>query len=719
MIVAGCLTASSLITPTGHTDAFSASAIEEILVVGARMPRPRSEVVGTVNVITYENIVDEMVTSLSDALRYTPGVSVVTADSRFGDTELTIRGLSGNRVASLIDGVPVPAQFDIGSFANAGQDFLIPDAVSRIEILRGPASTLFGNDALGGVVAIVTRDPEEFLGTSSSHLGGSLLYNGRDNSTSATASTALGAETNLGDLSGVLHVYHQTGHETDRSAVNSPDKQDRTRRSAYTKLSHILPSGNRLRLDASIFDEDVETDVVSVLGYGRQFRNTTSIEGDDSRRRYAVTGGYDFSASSAWLDQGRVNLYYQKVEVDQQTNEYRANLTPPVRNEREFSYDTDARGVLLDLESSWANHRIGWGAALERAEIEEQRDGRTVDLSTGTSTNIMLGEVMPVRDFPKSTVDELAVYVHDEISIGDFTVIPGLRFEAYDLDARSDGIYAADNPSTQVTDKSESSFAPKLGLLWNFAPDDRVYLQYAHGFRAPPFEDVNIGLDIPRFNIRALPNADLEAETSDGLELGLHLERDNYRLSFAVFGVEYDNLIETKVNIGVDPETGTLLFQSRNIDKARVYGAEVSLAASLEKWLPGFSLDAAASWTRGENRTTNEPLNTVDPPELVVALHWEPHSEMHFSLITTAVAKQDRIDDSNADLFATAGYAVVDLIGSYRLNEGARVDVGLFNAFDKTYWRWSSVRNRTQNDPMIDYLSAPGRYVSVSLRVDL
>lgn len=338
--------------------------IEEVLVVGARSPRPLASVAGKVDIITHENLVNDLATSLSDVMRYTPGISVATADSRFGETELSIRGLSGNRVATLIDGVPVPDQFDIGSFANSGQDFINVDAISRIEILRGPASTLFGNDALGGVVAMITRDPEEFLGGSNHHLGGSMAYSGRDDSTLANASGALGAGSGGYTSSGVLHLSRMTGHEIDRSATSNPDQQDRDRSSAFGKFSRQLPSGNRLKLDLSAFDEDVDTDVTSVLGYGRQFRNTTRLEGDDQRQRYTATAGYEFSSSQRWLDEGRINTYYQHVDVEQKTHEYRDNLVPAVRNDRSFEYQTDHYGVTVDLQSSselfgWT-HTISW-----------------------------------------------------------------------------------------------------------------------------------------------------------------------------------------------------------------------------------------------------------------------------------------------------------------------------------------------------------------------
>ncbi|MDH3644813.1 MAG: TonB-dependent receptor, partial [Gammaproteobacteria bacterium] len=171
--------------------------------------------------------------------------------------------------------------------------------------------------------------------------------------------------------------------------------------------------------------------------------------------------------------------------------------------------------------------------------------------------------------------------------------------------------------------------------------------------------------------------------------------------------------------LGRDPMTGTTLFQARNVERARVYGAEIGFHADLDGWLAGLAFDAAASWTRGDNRTSHQPLNTIDPAELIAALTWQPNEQSRFALTTTSAAGQDRVDDSLADPFTTDGYTAVDLTASYTTRRGLRVDFGVFNLFDETYWRWSAVRNRASDDPLINLLSAPGRYASVSVHLEI
>ena len=138
-------------------------------------------------------------------------------------------------------------------------------------------------------------------------------------------------------------------------------------------------------------------------------------------------------------------------------------------------------------------------------------------------------------------------------------------------------------------------FAPKLGATYRVSDRLGVFFQYAHGFRSPPPEDVNIGLEVPLFNVRAIPNPDLQPETSDGFEVGLRLTGLAVALTASVFHTEYSDFIESKVNLGVDPVTGVTLFQSQNVAEARIYGAELDARIAAGAWSPA---------TRRVDRTT-------------------------------------------------------------------------------------------------------------------
>ena len=122
-----------------------------------------------------------------------------------------------------------------------------------------------------------------------------------------------------------------------------------------------------------------------------------------------------------------------------------------------------------------------------------------------------MSETFPRRDFPNSKIKSLGIFIHDEIVFNNagWTIIPAVRFDYYDLDPERDVIFDANGEDTEIVSIKEKDISPKFGALYDLTDNSKVYFQYARGFRAPPFDDVNIGLNIPLFKIRAIANPTL------------------------------------------------------------------------------------------------------------------------------------------------------------------------------------------------------------------
>lgn len=139
-------------------------ALDTITVIATRTERSLEELASTVSVKTANDLERELAQDIADLVRFEPGVTVAGTGSRFGLTGFNIRGIGGNRVLTMIDGVRVPEEFSFGPFLSARRDYVDIDSLSRAEIARGPISSLYGSDALGGVVALTTRHPRDYLG---------------------------------------------------------------------------------------------------------------------------------------------------------------------------------------------------------------------------------------------------------------------------------------------------------------------------------------------------------------------------------------------------------------------------------------------------------------------------------------------------------------------------------------------------------------------------
>ncbi|MEX0839561.1 MAG: TonB-dependent receptor plug domain-containing protein, partial [Parvibaculum sp.] len=150
--------------PAAEEDAPRATQLDAVTSTATRNPTAINNVAGTVSVITDVELERRNARTMQDIVRYEPGVSVGNSPTRTGATNFTIRGIGGNRVLTLIDGLSTPdfpaTNEGAGTYT---RDFIDLDSMKRVEIVRGPASALYGSDGIGGVVAYVTKDPADYL----------------------------------------------------------------------------------------------------------------------------------------------------------------------------------------------------------------------------------------------------------------------------------------------------------------------------------------------------------------------------------------------------------------------------------------------------------------------------------------------------------------------------------------------------------------------------
>src|SRR3990172_5443735 len=245
--------------------AAEAPPLEVITVTGSKLPRSLSEVANTITVIDDQRINRELSNDIKDLVRYEPGLSVTSEAGRFGIGGFNIRGIEANRVAMELDGVPVIEGFGIGDFASSGRNLVDTGLLKSVEILRGPASALYGSDAMGGVVAYTTRDPTDFLHGSDRYAGIRSAYSSVDGGWRLGANAALAH----GPFSALASYTGRRGEDRD-NALTTANPQDYGNDSILVKLLYASPSGprNELVLDASV--ADFQTDIRSLVhGPGR------------------------------------------------------------------------------------------------------------------------------------------------------------------------------------------------------------------------------------------------------------------------------------------------------------------------------------------------------------------------------------------------------------------------------------------------------------------
>lgn len=702
---------SAGVCATAAADAVNNNAgeLEQMVVVGSKTPRRISEVPADVTVLGREELQATLSQSMADLFLYTPGIDIESGGTRFGSSGLSVRGIGGNRLAMEIDGVPVSDQFDIGRFSHATRDLLDPGLIQSIEVLRGPASALYGSAALGGVVAVRTLRASDVLVSDGAGGDAGLAYRTQDNSRHVTGTIAM----QHGAAGILLSGSDREGDATEAAAITSPDQLTYHKQTALLKLTLDDVAGGDWTLGVNHQMTDTDTDLRSMLGTGR-FRSTTLLLGDDQLQLDSSHLNYQFRPAIPYLTSGTVHVYLSRADVRQNTLDRREVANPPVEIDRRFDYQQRLRGFETNLFAAFSfgdwSHELAMGLEWNERRTDEQRDGRQTHLISNQVDTMVLGEQFPLRDFPLTTTRELGVFIAGHADRGPITLSAALRYDHNRLTPRQDTIFLATSPQSDVVAISESDLSPKLGVIWHARPELDVYWQYAHGFRAPPFEDANIGLDIPLFNLRAIPNPDLKSETSNGFDAGVRWHGEQTEWMAGVFYARYDDFIATKVRIGIDPQDGAVLFQSQNIERAVIRGAELRWSHQLDRWMPGWRVDAAAYWSEGENLESGQPLNSVGPAQATLGINWAAADERtHARLVTTLTGRGAKLDHSAGDLFEPPGFAVLDFYLSHRFARGLILRAGLRNLTDRTTWHWSGVAGVLVDDPMIPVLSMPGR----------
>ncbi|MBO6555947.1 MAG: TonB-dependent hemoglobin/transferrin/lactoferrin family receptor [Pseudomonadales bacterium] len=724
LCLAVCI-ASLITTPT------KANEIEEtITVIGTRTERSLEEVAATISVRTVEDIEREMARDIADLVRFEPGVSVSGTGDRFGLSGFNIRGIEGNRVLTLVDGIRVAEEFSFGPFLSSRRDYVDIDSLSRAEIARGPISSLWGSDALGGVVAFTTKSPSDYLSEDqATHVSVKAGYSSTDSSTVVTTTLAGGNET----ISGLLLYTARNGEETETAGGENgfgptreeADPQDVDTDNIVAKLEWRVAESHRLTFGFENFENQTDTQVYS--DYNTLSRgvlvNTRDAVDERERTRYSIR--YDYDGQGLFADNATVTFYQQASETSQTTLELRS---PPfvlqqVRT-RDSYFDQDIDGAMAQLtklfEVGSTTHTVTYGVDYYKTDNASLRDGGTVDINGGFVFEFF---PLPTRDFPITEVTQVAFFVQDEISLmdGRLLISPSLRYDEFDANVNADSIYRNGNPGVpEPVDFDDSEVTGKLGVVYRFNNELSVFGRYSEGFRAPPYDDVNVGFTNFIGGYKTISNPNLVSETSEGWEVGLRFQTEYAQATFTAFTNDYEDFIEELSTIGIDFSDGLLTFQSINLSEVEINGAELAMDLDLtNNGFDGFTLRAAIAYAEGEDKTTNEPLNSIEPLSAVLGLGYDaPSSKWGGDLIWTLSAGKEESDiDANNPRIETAGYGTLDLLAYFNINESWTVNAGIFNLTDKEYIRWADTTAIGADAP--GRFTQPGINGSVTVRFEL
>jgi hemoglobin/transferrin/lactoferrin receptor protein len=705
-------------------------SVDPVTVIATRTEKAASEVPATVSVITSADIEESLAGDIKDLIRYEPGVSVRSSPARFGAAQGTtgrdgnsgfnIRGLEGNRVLMQVDGIRVPDGFIFGAQSVGRGDYGDLDLLKSVEILRGPASALYGSDGVAGAVSFTTKDPSDVL-----KAGKGWAFQAKGAYASADDSWAKGlvAAGRQGRLSGLLAYSRRDGHEqetqgyadtanTDRTTANP---QDITSNDLLGKLVFDLGDKNRFRLTVEHFDRDVDTNVLS--GVAKPPLAATSVLGlkaHDETRRDKIAVDQFYEQDGGVFQKATWNLYYQNSETSQFSAEDR-NISADRTRLNTFDNKVWGAGFELDssLQTGSVTHVFTYGADISKTRQEGVRTG----------TQPPAGETYPTRAFPNTDYTLGGAFVQDEMGFlgGRLKIYPAVRFDAYDLKPHADASLPPFTPSRQ----SESRVSPKVGAVFKLNDQVGLFLNYAEGFKAPAPSQVNNAFVNLVQNYRSIPNPNLKPETSETIEGGVRFKGDTFgggkwSANVTAFSGKYANFIDQVQIAGSFTPTDPGVFQVVNVGQVKISGAEFQGRVQMEN---GFGGQIAASYAHGTSRTgaVSAPLDSIDPIKVTAGvIYRDPGGQFGGQIAAT---HSDGKSPARVAVACTGGcyipdaFTVFDLTAYWNVTEQVRINAGAFNLTDETYAWWNDVRGVSVTSPSIDAYTQPGRNYAVALTV--
>ena len=676
------------------------AATEETMVVTAAEQNLQAPGVST---ITAEEIRKRPpARDVSEIIRTMPGVNLTgnsTSGQRGNNRQIDIRGMGPENTLILIDGKPVTSRNSIRLGWRSERDtrgdtnWVPPELIERIEVIRGPAAVRYGNGAAGGVVNIITKKGDnEWHGSWNTYMNAPEHKDeGSTKRTNFSLNGPLG-----GDFSFRL-LGNLDKTQADAWDINQGHQSERTGIYADT-----LPAG-REGVENKNINGVVRWDFAPMnslefeAGYSRQgnlyagdTQNTNTNDlvkknyGKETNRLYRQT--YSVTWNGGW-DNGITTSNWAQYEHTRNSRkgEGLAGGTEGIFSSDQFS-DIDLSDVMLHSEVSvpfdlWVNQNLTLGT--------EWNQQRMKDLASNTQT-FMGGDIpgsTSTGRSPYSQAEIFSLFAEDNIELTDSTMLtPALRFDHHSIVG--------------------NNWSPSLNLSQGLGDDFTLKMGIGRAYKAPSLYQTN-----PNYILYSkgqgcyasatgtgcymMGNEDLKAETSINKEIGLEFKRDGWLAGVTWFRNDYRNKIEA----GYAPisQTGTSkvktdIYQWENVPKAVVEGLEGTLNVPVSE---------TVNWTnnitymlQSKNKETGDRLSIIPEYTLNSTLSWQIYQDVSVQSTFTWYGKQEPKKYNykgqpvtGSEKNEVSPYSILGLSATWDVTKYVSLTGGVDNVFDKRHWR--------------------------------
>jgi hemoglobin/transferrin/lactoferrin receptor protein len=675
-----------------------AQELEAIVVTATRLPMRSFDVpalVSTTDAATIQGLLQSR--TLPEVLGELPGVAV--QKTGHGQGSPFIRGYTGFRNVLLIDGIRLNnSVFREG--ANQYWNTVDPFSFSRVEVLRGPASVLYGSDAIGGAVNVLSDvGPGEPTGLAPRLL---YRYSGAENSNTVRAESGWHSESlrarggltwkDYGDLEGGSEVGTQprTGYEE---------------RDADLRLEYDLSPDTTLAFGYQYVDQDdawrTHRTIYGISWEGTAVGTDRVLSFDQQRQLGYMKLRHSGIGSAA--DTVQVSLSYHLQSEDQYRK--RANLRVD-----ELGFDVGTTGLALQFDKLWGNVQLVYGADWYRDQVNSY----FVEFNANGSLRRVHAQG-PVAD--EATYDLAGVYAQGIVALGPrvtATLAGRYTYAAVDAGRVEDpvtfDVYSIDDDWDDFSASGRLGFMPVADGPW------MLYAAVSQAFRAPNLSDLT-RLDAARSNELEIPSPGLSPEQFVSYEGGVKYSDERWSAQAALFRTDGEDVI-------VRTPTGRVVGGLTEVTKVNAAESRVEGFEAQVSWraLPTVLLVAEGAWLDGEadafptgsQQPVREPLDVLTPTAWRLGARWTPVSpRLQLEAVVEHADRQDelstrdKLDTQRIPPGGTPDWTVLHLRSEWRATERTTLSLAVENLTDEDYRIHGSGVNE------------PGRNVVASVAVNL
>ncbi len=620
--------------------------ISEITVIADRRPKKMEDITSRVDIISPKEVKSYPATNVDNFLQSIPNVYVNRSWGIFSkNSSVTMRGMDGTaRVLVLLDGVPL----NMAAGGGINWHLIESEQVERIEVLKGPASALYGNNAMGGVINIITKKNTKKLDAGASIFGGT--YN------------TLGGRINFGNnlITGSKGFYWSSDafyHQGDGYIiVPEEDRDSNDVALAIKEYSLNLVTGYQFnknhKLDFNYrFYDDVRDEGIKIYeNDGSYLKYTTQ------HFKASYTGninGFTIYANSFYHWQ----YYFQRSE---RLNEVGDSYKLYDRNQISKDY-----GIWINtVKEIFKNNELSFGLDYKHGNFWAE------DLYFTSTDYVDRG----------GDIDFYAIFAQNDLKLMNKKLIISIGLRA-DFSQFKNGYLDVEEPTsvTSFDSKLEESFhetnwsniSPKLALRYKFTPWFHAYASYSTGFMPPKIDDMVSTRKVSGgFKIA---NPDLKPETLTNYELGLDFyPTANSTINLSAYyslGSDFQYFVGTGDTVDVDKA----VVKRQNISKTEIYGFESSVSYSPFEFL---SLKANYTYNHSEIKEFDLSGYTGDDLTGKIISETPPHQAYLGVFFTNKIIDINLVTNYVSEMWQ-------DELNTIKLEPYTTIDIGLRKELNK------------------------------------